>query len=215
MAEWQVTTFIFTEQEPTAEQLRILNARLAQKNVPKGAEQASIHLSDYDFPGFSFKDGCGMTEKPWRNPSVPLPKFQAMLHCLGFPNRAGSYSSWNDEEDRGITLRNSSPKDLDTEEMGLLRQLFPEFKVSAAVAKKEKDFKVTAGTWKSLQHLKPRMVDVNPISRHVTCCLCGKDLAPQLLNRHWEFFEGEGAAKGELMLRVSGWSCLNGCPVKV
>lgn len=55
------------------------------------------------------------------------------------------------------------------------------------------------------------MIDHQKPSSVKTCCICGKELVPQLLRRHWEFFPMEGPRRGELGLRVSGWSCLNGC----
>jgi hypothetical protein len=213
MAQRYIVTLKFLV-VPNQKDLDIITERLRHMTphgkVPPGAEGAAITLGDYDFPGFDLNPP-GLREKSWREPNS-IERFQAILHVLGFPNKAKYHLDTEDSYFVPTNFTKSNPKKLSKDELDLVKVLFPEYPVPVPdKPKPPKNLEVTPETWQAIQALKPRLQDVNTVSRTVNCCKCGKELAPQLLNRHWEMFEAEGPAKGQIGIRVSGWSCLSGC----
>lgn len=112
---------------PSKDQLDLITSRISQESTPLSAEGASIALGDYDFPGFGKPNEAGVYELNWRSPLISITKFQAMLHWIGFPNRASSTTLHEDLETPNDPLESSDPRNLSKAELDMLWQLFPEF----------------------------------------------------------------------------------------
>ena len=128
MASWNRVTIRFIGRKPTTEELTIINNRLEQKEVPPGAEGASIRLSDYDFPGLHPN---GMEGVLWRSPTLTTELFKSILHIIGFPNEGGHVEGYLDDEDfsGGSVFINLTPSSGAVAENILadIKALFPEF----------------------------------------------------------------------------------------